>query len=138
MTKTHMRRTVQITVLSTLFALVAFSFFAVGGASAHTISQASSSTQTGSITTTTVHIMPTASGSFAIKPGAITVKVGTTVTIVNNTSVRQIIFSNNPIVFLVFAPGQAETITPQVGQEQLHLYDTLSSLNITTIEPPRF
>jgi plastocyanin len=137
-TNTHMRRIIQISVLSALFAFVAFSFLAVGGVSAvsaHTINQAGSSAHTASSSTTvTVHIRPTVNGSFAIKPSAITVKVGTTVTIVNNTKVRQIIFSNNPIVFFVFSPGESDTITPQLGLEQIALYDTLSSLTITTVE----
>src|SRR5580700_2150495 len=131
----HMRQVVQMSVLSTLFAFVALSFLVVGGVSAHTINQNGSSAHTASSSTTvTVHIRPAASGSFTIKPRAITVKVGTTVTFVNNTAVRQIIFSNNPIVFFVFSPGESFTITPQLGQEQIQLYDTASSLTITTVE----
>ena len=134
---TNMKRIVRLSILSTLFAFVAFSFLAVGGvstASAHTINQNGSSAQTASSIGVTVHIRPTANGTFTIKPKAITVKVGTTVTFVNNTTVRQIIFSNNPIVFFVFSPGESFTITPQLGQEQIQLYDTLSSLTITTVE----
>jgi plastocyanin len=134
MTNSYVRRTVQMSVLSTLFALVAFFSLTIGGVSAHTISQAGNSTNIASTRTNTVHIRPDSNGSFAFSTTAITVKVGTSVTFVNNTKARQILFSNNPIVFLVLAPGQAQTITPQLGLEQIELYDTASNLNITTVE----
>ena len=132
MPKTGMRHTVQMSILSTLLALVAFSFLAVGGASAHTLSQTRNSTHTASsVMTSTVHIRPTANGSFAIIPNAITVKRGTTVTIINSTKVRQIVFSIDPEVFLLFPPVATRTVIPQVNQELLQLYNTQTALIIT-------
>ena len=130
MTTNRVLRTVRITVLSTIVALAAFSFLAFGSASAHTSSFAHTAS---SSTTITVHIIDNSQGLAVFSTNSITVKSGTQVTIVNSTTVRQIVFSINPIVFFVLAPGAAGTIIPQVSPERLKLYGSPQASLLITI-----
>jgi len=111
-------RTMRMTVLSTLFALAAFSLLAFGSASAQTISRAQT---TSSSTPITVHISDNLKGLAVFSPTQITIKVGASVTIVNSTKVRQVVFSTKPSVFFTLLPGASKAITPQFPQEQLAL-----------------
>ncbi len=112
MTNNRVLRTMRMTVLSTLFALAAFSLLAFGSASAQTISRAQAAS---SSTPIAVHILA------VFSPNSITVKIGASVTIVNSTKVRQVVFSTKPSVFFTLLPGASKTITPQFPQEQLAL-----------------
>ena len=121
MTNNRVLRTMRMTVLSTLFALAAFSLLAFGSASAQTLSR----TQTASTSTTnTVHISDNLNGLAVFSPNSITVKIGASVTIVNSTRVRQVVFGTKPSVFFTLLPGASKTIIPQFPQERL----TLSSI----------
>lgn len=94
--------------------------------------EAFSAQTTNSNTTITVQIIDNSQGQAVFSPNAITVKSGTQVTIVNHTKVRQLVFSNNPIVFLNLAPGASTSIIPQVSPERLKIYGSpLASLLIT-------
>ena len=125
MTNNRVLRTMRMTVLSTLFALAAFSLLAFGSASAQTLSRATNFAQTASTSTTnTVHISDNLNGPAVFSPNSITVKIGASVTIINSTKVRQVVFGTKPSVFFTLLPGASKTITPQFPQERL----TLSSI----------
>ena len=118
MTNNRVLRTMRMTVLSMLFALAAFSLLAFGSASAQTISRAQT---TSSSTPIAVHISDNLKGLAVFSPTQITVKVGASVTIINSTKVRQVVFGTKPSVFFTLLPGASKAITPQFPQEQLAL-----------------
>ncbi len=118
MSNNRVLRTMRMTVLSTLFALAAFSLLAFVSASAQTISRAQAAS---SSTPIAVHISDNLKGLAVFSPTQITIKVGASVTIVNSTKVRQVVFSTKPSVFFTLLPGASKAITPQFPQEQLAL-----------------
>ena len=118
MTNNRVLRTMRRTVLSTLFALAAFSLLAFGSASAQTISRAQTAS---SSTPIAVHISDNLKGLAVFSPTQITVKVGASVTIINNTKVSQVVFGTKPSVFFTLLPGASKAITPESPQEQLAL-----------------
>jgi hypothetical protein len=105
-------------------ALAALSFLAIGIANAQTANNN---------TTITVQIINNSQGQAVFSPNAITVKSGTQVNIVNHTRPRQLVFSNEPIVFLNLASGASASIIPQVSPERLKIYDSLPSSLLITI-----
>ncbi len=118
MTKNSVLRTMRMTVLSMLFALAALSLLAFGSANAQTISRAQTAS---SSTPIAVHISDNLKGLAVFSPTQITVKAGASVTIINSTKVRQVVFGTKPSVFFTLLPGASKTITPQFPQEQLAL-----------------
>jgi hypothetical protein len=120
-TNNRVLRTMRMAVLSTLFALAAFSLLAFGSASAQTISRAQTAS---SSTPITVHISDNLRGLAVFSPTQITVKIGASVTIINSTKVRQVVSDTKSSVFFTLLPGASKTIIPQFPQEQL----TLSSI----------
>lgn len=123
------QQTVRMSVLSTLFALVAFSFLVVGGASAHTVSQTQASNQAQSLPTcrsNTVQIMPKRVGKvfkMAFSCNSLTVKVGTPVVFLNTTGFPIFITDNTHSFFLeVKQRATASLPTTQTGQLNLVMY----------------
>jgi plastocyanin len=95
-------------VLSTFFALVAFSFLAFGSASAHALNHPAGFAQTATV----VKIIDNPGAVFS--PNAVTVKSGTVVKIVNKTPYSRILFVNGGIVRL--AAGAFMKMTPTQSQ----------------------
>jgi hypothetical protein len=110
-TTNRIHRTVRMSVLSLFIALMAFSFLAIGTASAHSIKPSTSSSQTASNSTTTVVRIMSRS---TISPNAITVKSGARVRIVNKSPGNLLVFYNQGSK--VLAPGAALTLFPTVSQ----------------------
>ena len=111
MTTNRIQHLFRMSVLSFFIALMAFSFLAIGTASAHTVKPSASSSQTASNNTTTVvRIL----SRHAFSPSAITVNSGTRVRIVNKSPGFLLVFSNNGSHDL--APGAALTLFPTVTQ----------------------
>jgi plastocyanin len=113
-----MHRTMRMSTLSLLIALMAFSFLAIGSASAHTINHSARSTQTMSTHSTTfVHILSISEFS----PSAITVKSGTRVKIVNKSSSDLLLFYSGgskvlaPGADLMLIPTQSQTVAICAG-----------------------
>lgn len=105
------QRTMRMSALSLLIALIAFFFLALGSASAHTINHSTSSAQTASTTTTTfVHIL----SRHAFSPSAVTVKSGTRVRIVNKATINLLVFYSGGST--VLAPGGALVLFPTQTQ----------------------
>jgi hypothetical protein len=117
-TNNRVLRTMRMTVLSMLFALAAFSLLAFGSASAQTISRAQTAS---SSTPIAVHITDNLKGLAVFSPTQITVKIGASVTIINNTKVSQVVSGTKSSVFFTLLPGASKAITPQFPQEQLAL-----------------
>lgn len=130
MTTNRVLRTIRITILSTLVALAAFSFFAFGSASAHASSFAHTAS---SGTTITVQIIDNSQGQVVFSQSALTVKSGTQVSFVNHTAVTQFVF--NTLVFLRVAPGATASIIPQFSPERLKIYGSPTSSLLITISP---
>ena len=124
MTTNRVLRTVWIAILSTLVALTAFSFLAIGSVSAQTAN---------SSTTITVQIIDNSQGQAVFSPSAITVKSGAQVSIVNHTAVTHFVF--NTLVFLRVAPGASVSIVPQFSPERLKIYGSSPSSLLITISP---
>ena len=124
MTTNRVIRTVWIAILSTLVALAAFSFLAIGSVSAQTAN---------SSTTITVQIIDNSQGQAVFSPSAIMVKSGTRVSIVNHTAVTQFVF--NTLVFLRVAPGASVSIVPMFPSERLKIYGSPTSSLLITISP---
>ncbi len=107
----RIQRTVRMSAWSLFIALMAFSFLAIGSASAHTINYSTRSTQTASTSSTTfVHILSRSSFS----PSAVTVKSGSRVKIVNKSSLNLLIFYSGGSK--VLAPGAALMLVPTQSQ----------------------
>jgi hypothetical protein len=107
----RIQRTVRMSVLSLFIALMAFSFLALGSASAHTLNHSTRSAQTASTTTTrVVRIM----SRQVINPGAITVKSGVHVRIVNKATINLLVFYSGGST--VLAPGAALLLVPTQSQ----------------------
>ena len=118
MTTNRIQRTVRMSVLSLFLALVAFSFLALGSASAHTINHSTSSAQTASTTTTTfVHIL----SRHEFSPSAVTVASGTRVRIVNKSTISLLVFYAQgsrvlaPGAALILAPTKSQSVTICAG-----------------------
>lgn len=109
MTANRIQRTARICVLSTFFALVAFSFLAFGSASAHAISHPAGVAQI----VTVVKIIDNPGAVFS--PNAITVKSGTTVKIVNKTPYTKLLFTNQGTVRLAAGAFMTMTVTQSQG-----------------------
>ena len=125
-TTNRIQRTVRMSVLSTLIALVAFSFLAFGSASAHTISQA----QIGSgISTSVVRIKDDQFGRAMFHPSAISVISGTPVRIVNKTPSYRFLFIAQGDV--VLSPGASTTLI--VTQSQYVRICAGGTLTITIV-----
>lgn len=111
----RIRHAARICVLSTFFALAAFSFLAFGSASAHALTRdaqaASSSTTT---TTVTSRIINNSVGQAVFSPSTVTVKAGNSVKIVNKTAFSRILFVGGSVVRL--ASGASMTIVPNQSQ----------------------
>ena len=114
----HIQRTVRMSVLSLFIALMAFSFLALGSASAHTISPSTRSAQTASTTTTTfVRII----SRNAFSPKAVSVKSGSRVRITNRSTISLLVFYGGgdtvlaPGAALVLFPTQTQSVTICAG-----------------------
>src|SRR6266849_513417 len=143
MTNNCMRRTMHLSILSILFALVAVSFLLVGGASAHTISQAQFSQVNGQAQTArscpsnTVHIILIKVGQFTetvFSCHSMTVKVGVPVIFVNNTTgVQFVVNAIRTIVMRINAGATMKLPTTQPEQVQLFVYRFNTVLNVTVV-----
>ena len=133
MTKTNIRSRVRMGVLSTLLALAAFSFFAFGSASAHSVSHAARLANSGGGALTSVQIRQTATGP-VFSPNKITVTAGASVSIVNDTQKQLTLVGPTAANVLVLNPGAAGAVaTSQVGQLQVSIKSTSSTLTITVV-----
>ena len=132
MAKTNIRSRVRMGVLSTLLALAAFSFFAFGSASAHSVSHATRLANSDGGTLTSVQIRQTTIGP-VFSPNKITVEAGASVSIVNDTQ-KQLTLVGTTAQVLVLNPGAAGTIaTSQPGQLQVSIKSTGTTLTITVV-----
>ncbi len=147
MTNNRIPRTVRMGILSMLLALVAFSFLAVGGASAHSASHASSTAQNlKSCPSNVVHIVPVKVGQFIesdLSCHAITVKVGVPVVFFNPFNNEHFVENFALNILIRIAPGPGSTVvqqqSTQPGQVQISLYGshdptTKGSLTITIVQ----
>ena len=143
MTYNRMRPTMRLSILSTLFALVAFSFLLIGGASAHTVSQArfsqvNSQAQTArSCPSNSVHIILIKVGQFTetvFSCHNMTVKVGVPVIFVNDTTgVQFIVNAIRTIVMRINAGATVKLPTTQPEQLQLFVYRFNTTLDVTVV-----
>ena len=92
-------------VLSTFFALMAFSFLAFGTASAHALSHPAGVAQKATV----VKIIDNPGAVFS--PNAITVKSGTVVKIVNKTPYGRLLFTDHGSVYLASGAFMRMTVT---------------------------
>ena len=134
------RRTVRTSILSTLLALVAFSFLTIGGVSAHPISQTSSLAQTGSnCPANTVHIKFMPFGPNALELvftcNSMTVKAGAPVVFVDDAHLEAFIVKPGTVhIMLEVAAGSTATLpTSQLGQVQVAIYGTPHPQALLTI-----
>jgi plastocyanin len=123
-TTNRIQRTARMCVLSTFFALVAFSFLAFGSASAHALAHPTGNAQKAM---TVVKIIDNPGAVFS--PNAITVKSGTTVKIVNKTPFSRILFVSGGIVHL----ASRASMTMNVTQSQSVGICGGGSLSITVV-----
>ena len=143
MTKS-VRRTVRVSIVSALLALIAFSFLVVGGASAQTVGQvshhqASSQAQALPACSSNVdHIKFAKFGKFSeliLTCNSMTVKAGTSIVFVDTTQFQAFIVNNSfSILFEVPQRSSASLQVTQVGQLQVEVYGTphpQAVLNIT-------
>ncbi len=108
-TTNFIQRTVRMCVLSTFFALAAFSFLAFGSAGA--LTHPTSVAQTTSTTTAVVsRIIVNQQGYTVFSPHAITITSGTPVRIVNKTPYAKFLVVNGQLIRLL--SGAALRITP--------------------------
>ena len=124
MTTNRIQRTARICVLSTFFALVAFSFLAFGSASAHALAHPTGNAQK-AMTVAKIIDHPGA----VFKPNAITVKSGTVVKIVNKTPYSKIIFTDQGTFGLATGASMKMTVT----QSQFVRICGGGSLSITVV-----
>jgi hypothetical protein len=115
-TTNRIQRTVRMCVLSTFFALAAFSFLAFGSAGA--LTHPTSVAQTTSTTTATVvRLIVNSQGAIVFSPHAITVTSGAPVRIVNKTPFARFLVVNGQLFRLLSGaalrinPTQSEVVT---------------------------
>ena len=109
MTTNRIQRTVRMCVLSTFFALAAFSFLAFGSASAHALAHPAGLAQKATV----VKIIDNPGAVFS--PNAITVKSGTVVKIVNKTPYGRLLFTDHGSVYLASGAFMRMTVTQSQG-----------------------
>jgi plastocyanin len=105
-TTNRIQRTARMCVLSTFFALVAFSFLAFGSASAHALAHPTGNAQK-AMTVAKIVDHPGA----VFRPNAITVKSGTVVKIVNKTPYGRLLFTGQGSVYLAAGAFMKMTVT---------------------------
>ena len=123
MTTNRTLRTARICVLSTFFALVAFSFLAFGSASAHALNHSVGFAHKATV----VKIIDNPGAVFS--PSAITVKSGTVVKIVNKTPFGRIVFTDQG----TFSLGAGASMKMTVTQSQFARICGGGSLTITVV-----
>jgi hypothetical protein len=104
-TTNRIQRTARMCVLSTFFALAAFSFLAFGSASAHALAHPAGVAQKATVAKIIDH--PGA----VFSPSTVTVKSGTVVKIVNKTPYGLLLFTNNGAVSLAGGASMKMTVT---------------------------
>ncbi len=112
-------RTARMSVLSTLFAFMAFSLLTFGVANAQSVSHASNPSGGVTAASVVVEIRDEAIGP-NFSSNTVTVKVGTTVIIVNKSKETQTIVGKNAVPFTL-APGKSVTIPATAVPVDLHL-----------------
>ena len=130
MTENIFLRTVRMGIMSTTFALLAFTLLTFGIASAQTTNHAKSSAIVSG--NGMVHISDNQVGMAVFTPDKITIRLGSSLTLINSTKVTQTVVSNS-VVVVKLAPGAKATITelkPGLLQFIL-LSNTSATLNIT-------
>jgi plastocyanin len=104
-TTNRIQRTARMCVLSTFFALMAFSFLAFGTASAHALNQPAGVAQKATV----AKIIDNPGAVFS--PAAVTVKSGTVVKIVNKTPYGRLLFTNQGSTYLAAGASMKMTVT---------------------------
>ena len=112
-------RTARMSVLSTLFAFMAFSLLTFGVANAQSVSHASNPSAGVTATSVVVQIRDEAIGP-NFSSNTVTVKVGTPVIIINKSKETQTIVGENAVPFTL-APGKSVAIPATAVPVHLHL-----------------
>jgi plastocyanin len=123
-----------MSVLSTLFAVMAFSLLTFGVANAQSVSHASNPSSGPTATSIVVEIRDQTIGA-NFSPNNVTVKVGNSVVIVNKSKETQTIVGDQAVPFTL-APGNSVTIPAKAAPAELHLSlanNNTASLLITVV-----
>jgi hypothetical protein len=112
-------RTARMSVLSTLFAFMAFSLLTFGVANAQSVSHVSNPSGGVTAASVVVEIRDEAIGP-NFSQNTVTVKVGTSVIIINKSKETQTIVGENAVPFTL-APGKSVTLPTTAAPANLHL-----------------